>query len=86
MTNLAIKGHATRGKEVIEILEKLGGKNLHHYNGDNESLCYYIFNCIGTKMITYDLIESTFEEGYQKPLVLTLEEFLEKYSNKIFSS
>lgn len=27
MANLAIRGHATRGKEVIEILEMLGGEN-----------------------------------------------------------
>ena len=26
MAKLAIKGHASRGKEVIEILEMLGGK------------------------------------------------------------
>jgi hypothetical protein len=26
MKNLAIKGHPTRGKEVIEILEMFGGK------------------------------------------------------------
>jgi hypothetical protein len=27
MAKLAIRGHATRGKEVIEILEMLGGKS-----------------------------------------------------------
>jgi hypothetical protein len=27
MANLAIRGHKTRGKEVIEILEMLGGKS-----------------------------------------------------------
>ena len=27
MTELAIRGHATRGKEIIELLEMLGGKN-----------------------------------------------------------
>lgn len=26
MATLAIKGHATRGKEIIEILEMLGGE------------------------------------------------------------
>lgn len=29
--NLAIRGHQTRGKEVIELLEMLGGKNLRFY-------------------------------------------------------
>lgn len=33
MLNLAILGHATRGKEVIEILEMLGGKNVFKYTG-----------------------------------------------------
>lgn len=31
---LAIKGHPTRGKEVIEILEMLGGKNPYNYRGN----------------------------------------------------
>lgn len=39
MANLAIKGHATRGKEVIEILEMLGGENgYHRLAGDIDSL------------------------------------------------
>ena len=33
MANLAIKGHATRGKEVIGILEMLGGKNSYDATG-----------------------------------------------------
>ena len=32
---LAIKGHATRGKEVIELLEMLGGVNDREYIGTN---------------------------------------------------
>ena len=28
---LAIKGHQTKGKDVIEILEMLGGKNKYNY-------------------------------------------------------
>ena len=43
MRKLAIKGHATRGKEVISILEMLGGNNNYsNYTGTNESVIYYI--------------------------------------------
>ena len=38
---LAIKGHP-RGKEVIEILEMLGGRNSHSYIADCDSLCFSI--------------------------------------------
>ena len=30
---IAIQGHPTRGKEVIEILESLGGRNMYDFNG-----------------------------------------------------
>lgn len=30
---IAIQGHPTRGKEVIEILESLGGRNMYNFNG-----------------------------------------------------
>lgn len=34
MAKLLIWGHATRGQEVIEILEMLGGKNVYdHFQG-----------------------------------------------------
>jgi hypothetical protein len=42
LPTLAIKGHTTRGKEIIEILEMLGGDNLYNKKGDNEIFCYYI--------------------------------------------
>ena len=35
---LAIKGHSTRGKEVIELLEMMYGEN--KYNHDGESIMY----------------------------------------------
>ena len=41
MANLAIKGHATRGKEVIETLEMLGGREVG-YNGLCSQYYYYI--------------------------------------------
>lgn len=35
MAKLAIKGHETRGAEVIEILEMLGGINVDNLYGDD---------------------------------------------------
>lgn len=37
---IAIQGHPTREKEVIQILESLGGSNPYNYSGDNPA-CYY---------------------------------------------
>ena len=37
---IAIRGHASRGKEVIQILESLGGKNKWFHYGNNEN-CFY---------------------------------------------
>lgn len=42
MAELAIKGHPTRGKEVIEILEMLGGKNTVNHDGRNTRSFYFI--------------------------------------------
>lgn len=36
------RGDPERGSEIIEALTKLGGENAIHYNGDNDSLIYYI--------------------------------------------
>ena len=40
MSQLAIKGHATRGEEVIQLLEMLGGKSNGNMNGYNDDLYY----------------------------------------------
>lgn len=64
---LAIKGHPTRGKEVIELLEMLGGKNnlglfgagvSHYYITDNNS----IRNHLDTQC--FDLTLEEFEAKY----------------------
>lgn len=72
-TNLAIKGHKTRGDEVIKLLEMLGGKNNRCLNGTATRLYYFIENneiwgC---------------EETPCNYIIFTLEEFLEKYPYKI---
>ena len=75
MANLAIKGHLTRGKEVIEILEMLGGKNIHNYGGTfNE--CYAIDN---NKICT---IYTSVAE-IDNHTIFTIEQFEEKYPYKV---
>lgn len=75
MANLAIKGHATRGKEVIEILEMLGGKNNTRRCGGLTSSIYFI-----NENGYIDSCDSTYPLDY---LQFTLEEFLQKYPYKV---
>lgn len=75
MAALAIKGHATRGKEVIEILEMLGGKDVG-YSGIGSAYFYYIDeygNITGTTNLPKDI----------RCRVITLEKFIEKYPYKV---
>lgn len=71
---LAIKGHPTRGKEVIELLEMMGGNT---FNSCMEiaysNRVYYIGN---NNAITWDYIGPEEIDKYE---IFTLEEFLEKY-------
>ena len=70
MAQLAIKAHPTRTKEVIEILEMLGGKNRYHFKGDEDE--WFVLNRnIQRSDILFD------EKGF------TLEEFLEIYPYKV---
>lgn len=76
MAQLAIKGHATRGKEVIEILEMLGGKSYTElaYKGEDPDRFYCINkvnNFIDSPLVLHDV------------QVFTLEEFLEKFPYKV---
>lgn len=75
MAQLAIKGHATRGKEVIEILEMLGGKNDNHCCGGFINRIYFV-NENG-------YIESCDRMHHLDYAQLTIEEFLEKYPYKV---
>ena len=72
MANLAIKGHSTRGKEVINLLEMLGANSLG-YKDTFVGFYYYIecgAICSSDEYPTYATI-------------FTLEEFLEKYPYKV---
>lgn len=75
MAKLAIKGHKSRGEEVIEILEMLGGKNLYNYYADCDSLCFYMQR---DKIIYRDDVNNC-----EDLLIFTLEEFLEKFPYKV---
>lgn len=73
---LAIIGHKTRGKEIINILKMLGGKRGEGLAGDELFSWYYINSngCIDYKH--YSLFDGD-------TMMLTLEQFLEKYPYKI---
>ena len=76
---LAIKGHPTRGKEVIELLKMMGGKNNCNSTGDNLGLCYLIDD--ETDIVRQSVGYVDYEDGELN--IFTLEEFLEKYPFKI---
>ena len=54
---IAIKGHITRGKEVIQILKNLGGINIHNHLGNNFGAYYELHGnsivCMSTKSDNY---------------------------------
>ena len=76
MASLAIKGHKTRGKEVIEILEILGGKNKYQVTAIRENYVYFV----DRDTISFLKINQLLPEQF---IVFTLEEFLKKYPYKV---
>ena len=76
MAQLAIKGHPERGKEVIEILEMLGGKNIYEAKGDCINLLYILCDGKIQYMKYTDAKTSVMN-------ISTLEEFLEKFPYKV---
>lgn len=77
MAQLAIRGHEKRGKEVIKILEMLGGKKTIELSGNATSALYSIFN---DRRIDY-FNESRYKKNETE--IFTLEEFLEKFPHKV---
>lgn len=69
MVNLAILGHATRGQEVIEILEMLGGKIRRGRFVGHELSCGYYINADG-------YIGFKHYSQFNDDAIFTLEEFL----------
>lgn len=79
MSQLAIKGHNTRGKEVIKLLEMLGGNDINTYRGHSEDLVYFI-NSDYYGSIGRDTINSNYYDSYN---IYSLEDFLEKFPYKV---
>ena len=73
---IAIQGHPFRGKEVIQILESLGGRNTFNYNGDYIRTAYFI----GMDYSIYGFCTDSPKIGFK---VYTLEEFEKKFPFKI---
>lgn len=73
---LAIRGHSTRGKEVIELLEMMGGSNMYHHNGEANAYSYYISN----NVILHDRLSITEDDDFE---IFTLQGFLEKFPFKV---
>lgn len=76
MARLAIEGHATRGKEVIEILEMLGGRN--------DNYCYGVFDnriyIIDERTDEIIDVSKVCQFDYK---LFTLEEFFKKFPYKV---
>lgn len=74
MAYLAIKGELTyeKGKELISILELLGGNNKYNNDGTKSSYWYYI----DSEGIIHALIQSFVANDF---IFLTLEEYLYRY-------
>ena len=76
MINIAILGHPTRGKEVIQILESLGGRNNASLTGKSDY--YYYINHNGNRIECHD---DRYVNGHCKKY--TLEEFEQKFPFKV---
>lgn len=73
---LAIKGHPTRGNEVIEILKMMGGEAIRAKGNDETAI--YVIPVNGIIDVRY-----TYEKRIDNYAIFTLEEFLEKYPFKV---
>ena len=72
---LAIRGHSSRGKEVIKLLEMMGGSNMYQHDGGSNSYSYYI----SSNVILHDRLSIAEDDDFE---IFTLEEFLEKFPFK----
>ena len=73
---LAIRGHSTRGKEVIKLLEMMGGSNIYQHDGEANAYSYYVSG----NAILHDRLSIAEDDDF---VIFTIEEFLEKYPFKI---
>ena len=77
MARLAIKGHTTRGGEVIALLEMVGGKN-NDCSGKNIYAVYAIPD--NGYIYPYQYAHHKYPDDF---IIFTLEEFLEKFPYKV---
>ena len=77
MVKLAIRGHATRGKEVIQLLEMLGGVNKHQIGAIRQTYVYFIDTDGIIRLLQIDQLLP------EKDIVYSLEEFEEKFPYKV---
>ena len=75
MSILAIKGHSTRGKDIIEILEMLGGKNDRNYECSITNYAYRINE--------QGIIDWCIPHTDSHLVIFTLEEFLKKFPYRV---
>jgi len=76
MIRIAIQGHPTRGKEVIQILESLGGKNIDKLTRTYTTTFYYIDD----KNEICDDFKKNFSPTYK---LYTLEKFEKEFPFKV---
>lgn len=74
MAQLAIKGHSTRGKKIIQLLEMLGGKNTAGFKSTFTGFYYWIDE--NNEIVTSDMPP-------QNSMVYPLEDFENKYPYKV---
>lgn len=74
--NIAIKGHPTRGREVIQLLEMLGGVNVFNFDGTMSNYYYYIDD-------NSNKIYQCLSINIKNVIMYTLEEFEEKFPYKV---
>lgn len=74
---LALRGHSTRGDEVIKLLEMMGVSNIHNLSSCND-YAYYVNYCHQNIIRGGEYIF-----GDENMQLFTLEEFLEKYPFKV---
>lgn len=79
MSQLAIKGHATRGREVIQLLEMLGGKNIHRIDAIRDYCVYFVMDD-KNKTISSLKLNQVLPEQF---IIYSLEEFEERFPYKV---
>lgn len=82
MAQLVIKGHKERGKEVIALLEMLGGENdtVIPYDGSDDTTYYRILKDGSSRIVSSYYIPNKRGVGYRP---YTLEQFEEEFPYKV---